>query len=159
MNRKAHVVRMTLGSLFVTIMVTHGGGGSDAGAVSDGGRRAAAGAQDFNLTWHTVDGGGGTSEGSGFVLTGTVGQPDAGELTGGDFALAGGFWQPVAGGDGCGDCPTDANGDGETGPFDLATLLAAWGPVEAGNCLDANGDGDMGPFDLATLLAAWGPCP
>ena len=58
----------------------------------------------------------------------------------------------------CGDCPTDANGDGETGPFDLATLLGAWGPVEAGNCLDADGDGDMGPFDLATLLGAWGPC-
>ncbi len=59
---------------------------------------------------------------------------------------------------GCGPCPTDVNGDGETGPFDLAALLAAWGPVEAGNCLDANGDGDIGPFDLATLLAAWGPC-
>ena len=59
----------------------------------------------------------------------------------------------------CGGCPTDVNGDGETGPLDLATLLAAWGPVEAGNCLDADGDGDMGPLDLATLLAAWGPCP
>ena len=44
------------------------------------------------------------------------------------------------------------------GPFDLATLLAAWGPVEPGNCLDANADGNIGPLDLATLLAAWGPC-
>ena len=59
----------------------------------------------------------------------------------------------------CGGCPTDANGDGETGPFDLATLLGAWGPVEAGNCLDANGDGDVGQFDLAALLDSWGPCP
>ena len=58
----------------------------------------------------------------------------------------------------CG-CATDTNDDGETGPFDLASLLAAWGPVEAGNCLDANDDGTIGPFDLATLLAAWGPCP
>ncbi len=63
----------------------------------------------------------------------------------------------------CSNCPTDANGDRETGPFDLAALLSEWGPVggpaETGNCLDANSDGDMGPLDLATLLAAWGPCP
>ena len=62
----------------------------------------------------------------------------------------------------CGPCPTDANGNGETDPVDLATLLAAWGPCNAGDpceCLDANGDGALGPLDLATLLAAWGPCP
>ena len=121
-------------------------------------REAAAAGGDFDLSWYTVDGGGGTSSGGDFVLSGTAGQPDAGDLAGGDFTLRGGFWQPVDGG-GCGDCPTDANRDGETGPFDLATLLAAWGPAEPGNCLDANGDGDIGPFDLATLLAAWGPCP
>ena len=120
-------------------------------------RQTAAAGADFDLSWHTVDGGGGTSIGGDFVLRGTIGQPDAGDLSGGDFTLRGGFWQPVAV-SGCGDCPTDANGDGETGPFDLATLLAAWGLVAPGNCLDANGDGDIGPFDLATLLAAWGPC-
>ena len=53
----------------------------------------------------------------------------------------------------------DVDGDGDTGPFDLATLLGTWGPLEAGNCLDANDDGVIGPFDLATLLAAWGLCP
>ncbi len=163
MNRKAHVVRMTLGSLFVTIIAMHGGGGSDAGAVSDGDHRAAAGAQDFNLTWHTVDGGGGTSEGSGFELTGTAGQPDAGDLTGGDFALSGGFWQPAAAGDpGCGDCPTDVDGNGLTEAFDLANLLGAWGPCAPGapcECLDSDGDGSINAFDLAVLLGAWGPCP
>ena len=119
--------------------------------------RTGAATGGFDLTWFTVDGGGGTSSGGDFVLSGTIGQPDAGDLAGGGFTLRGGFWQPVAAG--CGDCPTDANGDSETGPFDLATLLAAWGPVEPGNCLDANGDGAIGPFDLATLLAAWGECP
>ena len=60
----------------------------------------------------------------------------------------------------CGDCPTDANGDSETGPFDLASLLACWGPVAPGcECFDANGNGMIDPFDLATLLANWGPCP
>lgn len=60
---------------------------------------------------------------------------------------------------GCGPCPTDVNGDNNTGPLDLATLLGAWGPTGPDNCLDANGDGIIGPLDLATLLASWGPCP
>ena len=37
----------------------------------------------FEISWYTVDGGGGTSTGSGFVLSGTAGQPDAGDLAGG----------------------------------------------------------------------------
>ncbi len=64
------------------------------------------------------------------------------------------------GGEPCGGCPTDANGDLETGPQDLASLLACWGPLASGcECLDSNDDNEVGPFDLATLLAAWGPCP
>ncbi len=47
----------------------------------------------YDLTWSTVDGGGGTfSVGGGYSLGGTAGQPDAGHLTGGDYSLAGGFW-------------------------------------------------------------------
>jgi len=47
----------------------------------------------YDLTWSTVDGGGYTfSEGGGYSLGGTVGQPDAGVLSGGGYTLAGGFW-------------------------------------------------------------------
>lgn len=47
----------------------------------------------FDLTWNTMDGGGGTSAGGNFSLTGTSGQPDAGVLmSGGSYALVGGFW-------------------------------------------------------------------
>ncbi|MGB9724287.1 MAG: hypothetical protein ACP5OO_11425 [Chloroflexia bacterium] len=47
----------------------------------------------YDLTWNTVDGGGYTwSEGGGYSLGGTAGQPDAGALSGGDYALRGGFW-------------------------------------------------------------------
>ena len=49
----------------------------------------------FDLSWSTIDGGGGTSSGGGFALSGTIGQPDAGALSGGDFTLNGGFWQCV----------------------------------------------------------------
>lgn len=52
---------------------------------------------DFVLARSTIDGGGGSSTGGGFVLTGTIGQPDAGtqSAAGGDYALAGGFWAQI----------------------------------------------------------------
>jgi len=46
----------------------------------------------YDLTWSTIDGGGGTSTGGSYSLSGTAGQPDAGTLTGGNYTLAGGFW-------------------------------------------------------------------
>jgi hypothetical protein len=46
----------------------------------------------YELSWHTVDGGGGTSSGGGYTLSGTAGQPDAGLLMGGEYRLGGGFW-------------------------------------------------------------------
>ncbi len=45
----------------------------------------------YHLGSWTVDGGGGHSAGAGFLVTGTVGQPDAGPLHGGGFRLEGGF--------------------------------------------------------------------
>ncbi len=55
-------------------------------------------AQSLAMQRHVVAGGGGTSTGGAFALSGTVGQPDASTpLTGGAFALTGGFWAlPVA---------------------------------------------------------------
>ena len=51
----------------------------------------------YDLSWSTIDGGGTTwSEGGGYALGGTVGQPDAGVLSGGDYTLAGGFWGGAA---------------------------------------------------------------
>jgi hypothetical protein len=50
---------------------------------------------DFDLSWNTIDGGGGTSFSGDFSieLTGTIGQPDAGPtIAGSTFELAGGFW-------------------------------------------------------------------
>lgn len=126
------------------------------GTSSNAAVRTASGA-DFDLSWRTVDGGGGTSSGGGFTVSGTIGQPDAGTLIGGNFTLSGGFWQSTE--SGCGNCPTDANDSGTTDAADLAQLLGAWGPVAPGNCLDSNGDNTINAADLAVLLGAWGPCP
>jgi len=47
----------------------------------------------YEVPWWTVDGGGGASSAVGsYSLVGTVGQADAGGMSGGDFALCGGFW-------------------------------------------------------------------
>jgi len=47
----------------------------------------------YDLSWSTVDGGGGTfSTGGDYSLGGTAGQPDAGLLSGEGYTLAGGFW-------------------------------------------------------------------
>ena len=46
----------------------------------------------YDLTWSTVDGGGGNSTGGDYMLHGTAGQPDAGTLSGGTYTLSGGFW-------------------------------------------------------------------
>jgi hypothetical protein len=43
-----------------------------------------------------VDGGYMFSAGGGYGLRGTIGQPDAGLLSGGSYALAGGFWSGAA---------------------------------------------------------------
>ena len=46
----------------------------------------------YELSWYTIDGGGGQSIGGDFTLTGTIGQPDAAWSSGGDYELLGGFW-------------------------------------------------------------------
>jgi hypothetical protein len=46
----------------------------------------------YAIPWWTVDGGGGTSQGGAYTLSGTIGQPDAGHPGGGRYSLQGGFW-------------------------------------------------------------------
>lgn len=50
--------------------------------------------QDYTVDWHTIDGGGGTSTGGVYTVTGTIGQPDASvtPMSGGPYCLTGGFW-------------------------------------------------------------------
>lgn len=53
-------------------------------------------AQTYSIDWFTIDGGGGTSTGGVFSVTGTIGQPDAGKMSGGNFTVNGGFWGIIA---------------------------------------------------------------
>jgi hypothetical protein len=49
-------------------------------------------AQTYDISWHTIAGGGGTSSGGNYSVTGTIGQSAAGNLSGGAYSLTGGFW-------------------------------------------------------------------
>jgi len=47
----------------------------------------------YDLSWYTLDGGGATfSTGGSYSLGGSIGQADAGSLSGGSYTLNGGFW-------------------------------------------------------------------
>ncbi|MBI5568166.1 MAG: hypothetical protein HY870_24945 [Chloroflexi bacterium] len=50
----------------------------------------------YDLTWSTIDGGGGNATGGAYKLDGTIGQTDAGSLSGGGYTLSGGFWVGAA---------------------------------------------------------------
>lgn len=109
-----------------------------------------AGSPDFDLSWHTIDGGGLMhSTGGDFELSGTIGQHDTGVMIGGDFTLTGGFWLEVL--------PSDCNEDGVVNLFDYDAFLTCLngpggGPLPPGcNCHDFDGDGLVTLLDFATV--------
>jgi hypothetical protein len=57
---------------------------------------SSASAQNYAIDWYTIDGGGGTSTGGVYQVSGTIGQPDAGHMAGGNFSIDGGFWGIIA---------------------------------------------------------------
>jgi len=54
-------------------------------------------AQQYSIDWYKIAGGGGTSTGATYQVTGTIGQPDAsGAMTGGSYSVTGGFWSLIS---------------------------------------------------------------
>jgi len=49
-------------------------------------------AQTYTVDWSTIDGGGGTSTEGTYSVSGTIGQPDTGQMSGGNYSIEGGFW-------------------------------------------------------------------
>ena len=108
---------------------------------------AVAVADEFDITRWSIDGGGVMhSSGGQFEVSGTIGQPDAGTMSGGDFVLNGGFWFPLA--------PGDCNSDGGVNLFDFDDLEPCLtGPAGAVSvdcrCFDLDRDGDIDLTDVA----------
>jgi hypothetical protein len=56
-----------------------------------------ANAQTYSIDWYKVAGGGGTSTGGVYSVSGTVGQAEAGgPMAGGKYSVTGGFWSIIA---------------------------------------------------------------
>ena len=116
----------------------------------------AAVAQEISVTRSTIDGGGVmNSTGGGFELSGTIGQPDAGVLSGGDdLTLTGGFWfgQPLF----------DCNADGGVNLLDFGDLLACVSGPNGGlvtpscSCFDLDADGDVDLKDAGDFQRLFG---
>jgi hypothetical protein len=50
----------------------------------------------YSITWHTIAGGGGTSTGGIYAVSGTIGQSATATMSGGNYSLTGGFWSIIA---------------------------------------------------------------
>ena len=54
-------------------------------------------AQQYSIDWYKIAGGGGTSTGGVYAVSGTIGHPDAsGAMTGGNYSVTGGFWSLIS---------------------------------------------------------------
>jgi hypothetical protein len=93
---------------------------------------AVARAQSYTLDWFSIDGGGGTSAGGAYSLSGTIGQADSGTvLSGGNYSVAGGFWGMAS----AATQPVPALAIAPTGPN---TVIISWPSPSAGWRLQQN---------------------
>ena len=53
---------------------------------------SSSGHAEYSISHSVIAGGGATSTGGVFTVSGTIGQPAAGTMTGGNYTLQGGFW-------------------------------------------------------------------
>jgi hypothetical protein len=111
--------------------------------------------QDYEVSRSTVDGGGVmASDGGSFELSGTIGQPDAGTLSGGNFSVTGGFWFPLA--------PADCNIDGAVDLYDYDSFEACMSGPSGGLldpscvCFDLDGDVDVDLEDVGAFQLSFG---
>ena len=98
---------------------------------------------DYDISWYSIDGGGGTSMGGTYIVRGTIGQPDAAYSESGSYELLGGFWpgEPL--------CKVD---------FESFAIFAEYW-LETGTDLPADLYEDeyniVDYFDLAMLVDEW----
>ncbi len=105
----------------------------------------------YEMSRASVDGGADVeATGGGLTLSGSIGQADAGVLTGAAFELSGGFWLPTP----LGDCEEDGDVDLSQDYEQFKTCLTGPNGIEPGGqcrCFDVNRDGAVDMFDFAEI--------
>jgi len=111
-------------------------------AITGGTARGQSG-DDYELTWSTIDGGGGTSSGGPYTLTGTIGQADTGVSSGAAYVLSAGFWPGQFG------CVVNLK--------DLMIFVEHWLSVSSGAPFDAADFDQSGGVDMAdfAVFSGW----
>jgi hypothetical protein len=119
---------------------------------------APLGGGDFAVTRFTVDGGGGTSSDGPYLLSGSIGQPDAGQMAGGAYALSGGFFSGQV--NSPPSCPGDTDGSGAVDIDDIINVVLDFGSDGSGHNGDADGSGVVDIDDVIFVVLNFGnTCP
>jgi hypothetical protein len=111
---------------------------------------AAAVASPYDLSWFTIDGGGGDSSFGPYSVSGTIGQADASPvMTGGGFEVQGGYWVVAI----APPCPADFNQDEQLDFFDYLDFVGFFA-IEDPRA-DFNGDMQVDFFDYLDFVGAF----
>ena len=98
---------------------------------------------DYEISRYTIDGGGTTSSGGDYTLSGTIGQSDASLVShvGLAYTLEGGFWHGID------ICTVDVD--------DLKNFLAQWLTQGPNNPADFNADDIVDMYDFRWIHQYW----
>ena len=101
---------------------------------------------DYTIPWYSIDGGGATSTGGQYSLTGTIGQPDTGQSSGDNYVLSSGF-RPGSFG-----CIVNLK--------DLMIIAGQWLATGQGHTADFDASEQVDFADFATFSYWWyDACP
>ena len=124
-------------------------------AAASGSTALASAGPPFAIDWYTIDGGGALeTTGGAFVLSGTIGQPDAGPaMTGGPFTLRGGFWAQAGGPS----CSADWDSNGVVNAADVGAFLSDYFVDRTNGTLvtDFDNNGVVNAADVGAFLSAY----
>ncbi len=96
----------------------------------------------YEITWYSIDNGGGAVSGGTYTLDGTIGQSDADSvMVGGDYTLNGGFLPGTYG------CIVNLT--------DVSNFMYYWLDLGAGIPADLDGDGVVDNVDFSDLAYYW----
>jgi hypothetical protein len=97
----------------------------------------------YSIDWFTINGGGGTSTGGVYSVTGTIGQPDAGAMSGGTYTLQGGFWSGLV-------VPSSTGGPTLFIQWSGNNVIISWSPATSGFVLEET---------LSLVSPSWSAAP
>lgn len=108
------------------------------------------------ITWWAISGGGMSSTGGDYILTGAIGQPLGESVNGGVYTLVVGFWDRIVGGVPVALCG-DVNMDTQVNTVDVVQVLrravglVRFTPQQERNA-DTNNDGSIDVVDAIKIL-------